>query len=120
MTAYLYVTPGSHRVAVVPTGTPLAQGVETPVEVPALADHRYLVAFPAPLTGGGATPLVIDETDAAARAGATPTDPVTITLNDLAGTTGLEYTWAGKVVNTGIKRGEFGVAIVPPEMRTSP
>jgi uncharacterized surface protein with fasciclin (FAS1) repeats len=113
VTAYLYVAPGTHRVGVASTGTALTQAAQAPVDVPVAAGHRYLVAFPAPVTGGGAKPLVIDETEATAQVGATPTDPVTITVNALAGTTGLDYKWAGKVINAGIKFGGFGAGIVP-------
>ena len=113
VTAYLYVAPGTHRVAVVPTGTAPAQAGQAGVDVPVAAGHRYLVAFPAPITGGSAKPLVVDETDAAAHVGATPADSVYITLNGLAGTTGLDFKWAGKVINAGIKFGDFGTGIVP-------
>jgi uncharacterized surface protein with fasciclin (FAS1) repeats len=112
VTSYLYVVPGTHRVAVAPTGTALAQA-KAAVDVPVAAGHRYLVAFPAPITGGNAKPLVIDETDAAAHIRATPTDPVTITLNALAGTSGLDYKWAGKVINADIRLGDYGTGIVP-------
>lgn len=113
VTAYLYVAPGTHRVAVAPTGTALAKAVKASVDVPVAAGHRYLVVFRAPITGGSAKPLLIDETDEAAHVRATPIDPVTITLNDLAGTTGLDYKWAGKIINAGIKFGGFGTGIVP-------
>src|SRR6478736_5062410 len=113
VTAYLYLAPGTHRVAVVPTGTAPAQAGQAGVDVPVAAGHRYLVAFPAPITGGSAKPLVVDETDAAAHIGASPTDSVTITLNGLAGTTGLDYKWAGKVINAVIKFGGFGTGIAP-------
>jgi uncharacterized surface protein with fasciclin (FAS1) repeats len=113
VTAYLYAAPGTHRVAVAPTGTAPAQAGQAGVDVPVTAGHRYLVAFPGPISGGSAKPLVIDETDAAAHIGATPTDSVTITLNGLAGTTGLDYKWAGKVINAGIKFGGFGTGIAP-------
>jgi uncharacterized surface protein with fasciclin (FAS1) repeats len=114
VTAYLYLAPGTHRVAVVPTGTTPAQAGQAGVDVPGAAGHRYVVAFPAPITGGSAKPLVVDETDAAAHVGATPADSVYITLNGMAGTTGLDFTWAGKVINAGIKFGDFGTGIVPP------
>ena len=113
VTAYLYVAPGTHRVGVASTGTALTHATAAPVDVPVAAGHRYLVAFPAPVTGERAKPLVIDETEATAQVGATPTDPVTITVNGLAGTTGLDYKWAGKVINAGIKFGGFGAGIVP-------
>jgi hypothetical protein len=114
VTAYLYLAPGTHRVGVAATGTTPAQALDDGVDVPVAAGHRYLVAFHAASTGGSIKPLVIDETEAAARVrAATPTDPVTITVNDLAGTTGLDYQWAGKVINAGIKFGGFGTGIVP-------
>src|SRR6478609_11305685 len=114
VTAYLYAAPGTHRVAVAPTGTAPAQAGQAGVDVPVTAGHRYLVAFPAPISGGSAKPLVIDETDAAAHVGASPADSVYVTLNGLAGTTGLDFQWAGKVINAGIKFGDFGTGIVPP------
>src|SRR6478736_1831520 len=114
VTAYLYVPPGTHRVAVASTGTAPAQAAQAGVDLPVAAGHRYLVAFPAPITGGTAKPLEIDETDAAAHVGASPADSVYITLNGLAGTTGLDFTWAGKVINAGIKFADFGTGIVPP------
>src|SRR4249919_3181358 len=40
VTAYLYVAPGTHRVAVVPTGTAAAQAGGTGVDVPVAAGHR--------------------------------------------------------------------------------
>ncbi len=72
------------------------------------------MVFPAPITGGTAKPLVIDETETAANTGAGPTDSVTTTINELAGATGLDYEWAGKTINAGIEFGGFGAGIVPP------
>src|SRR6476620_12497895 len=61
VTAYLYLAPGTHRVAVAPTGTAAAQAAGTGVDVPVAAGHRYLVAVPAPITGGSVKHLVVDE-----------------------------------------------------------
>ena len=52
VTAYLYLAPGTHRVAVVPTGTAAAQAGQAAVDVPVAAGHRYVVAFPPPIPGG--------------------------------------------------------------------
>ena len=113
VTAYQYLAPGTHTIAVAPTGKGLAQATTAPLDVPMVAGHRYLVAFPAQAAAGSVKPLLIDETEAAAKLGATPKDSVIITLNDLAGTTGLSYEWAGKIVNDDIKLGDFGTGIVP-------
>ena len=112
VTAYQYLAPGTHTIAVVPTGKGLAQATTAPLDVPMVAGHRYLVAFRAQAAAGSVKPLLIDETEAAAKLGATPKDSVIITLNDVAGTTGLSYEWAGKIVNEDIKLGDFGTGIV--------
>jgi uncharacterized surface protein with fasciclin (FAS1) repeats len=56
---------------------------------------------------------VIDETKAADDLGATPSDPVTITLNNLIGANSLSYEWAGEVVNPDIPYGGFAAGITP-------
>ena len=67
VTAYQYLAPGTHTIAVVPTGKGLAQAGTAPLDVPMLAGHRYLVAFPAQAAAGSVKPLLIDETEAAAN-----------------------------------------------------
>ena len=113
VTAYLYLPPGTHRVALTPTGKGLAQALVEPFDVPMVAGHRYLVAFMGQIADQSLKPLVIDETKAAADIGATPSDPVTITLNNLVGATSLDYEWAGKVVNADIPFGGFAAGITP-------
>lgn len=114
VTAYLYLAPGTHDVAVAPTGAGPEAAVVAPVEVPMVAAHRYLVAIPGGSANGNREPIVIDETEATADIGAEPTDAVTITLNDLAGTTGLDYEWAGELINDDIPYGGFEAATVSP------
>ena len=111
VTAYLYLPPGTHRVALTPTGRGLAQALVEPFDVPMVAGHRYLVAFMGQVADQSLKPLVIDETKAAADIGATPSDPVTITLNNLVGATNLDYQWAGKVVNADIPFGGFAAGM---------
>jgi uncharacterized surface protein with fasciclin (FAS1) repeats len=113
VTAYLYVPPGTSQVALAPTGKGLAQSLIEPLDVPMIAGHRYLVAFMGQIADKSLEPVVIDETKAAADIGATPSDSVTITLNDLAGSTGLDYEWAGKLVNADIPVGGFAAGITP-------
>jgi len=113
VTAYLYLPPGAHEVALTPTGQGLAQALVAPLSVPMVAGHRYLVAFMGQIADKSLKPLVIDETKAAADAGATPSDPVTITLNNLAGATTLSYEWAGQVVNPDVPFGGFAAGIYP-------
>ena len=72
VTAYQYLAPGTHTIAVVPTGKGLAQATTAPLDVPMVAGHRYLVAFRAQAAAGSVKPLLIDETEAAAKAGRDP------------------------------------------------
>ena len=95
VTAYLYLPPGTYPVALAPAGKGLAQALTPPVEVPVVAGHRYLVAFMGEVDAATLKPLVIDETAEAARIGAAATDAVTITLNNVVGSSGLDYQWAG-------------------------
>ncbi len=113
VTAYLYLPPGEHQIALAPTGKGLTDALVEPLSVPMVAGHRYLVAFMGQIADKSLEPLVIDETQAAVDLGAAPSDPVTITLNNLIGATSLSYEWAGKVVNPDIPFGGFAAGITP-------
>jgi hypothetical protein len=111
VTAYLYLEPGTYQVALAPATKGLGQALVAPLDVPMVAGHRYLVAFMGEIADKSLKPLVIDETEVAASVGAKPSDPVTITVNNLAGSTGIDYEWDGKVVNAGIPLGGYGAGI---------
>src|SRR6266496_4757615 len=70
---YLYLTPGTYSVALVPTGKGLDQALLGPLDVPLAAGHRYTVAMLGQVGDAHYTPLVIDETAAYQAVGATPT-----------------------------------------------
>jgi uncharacterized surface protein with fasciclin (FAS1) repeats len=112
VTAYLYLAPGTHEVALAPTGDGVDQALVEPVDVPTVAGHRYLVAYMGQLADQSLEPLVIDETEAAAEVGAEPTDAVVLTLNNLIGSTGLDNEWAGEVRSHAVF-GSYGTGIHP-------
>jgi uncharacterized surface protein with fasciclin (FAS1) repeats len=112
VTAYVYLTPGAHRVAVAPTNQGVTKALSS-IDAPLAAGHRYLVAFMGQVTDNTVKPVLIDETAEAARIGATSTDSVTITLNNVGGSSGVDYTWAGRSVAANIPYGGYQAGIVP-------
>jgi uncharacterized surface protein with fasciclin (FAS1) repeats len=112
-TAYLYLAPGTHSVAVASTDAGSGQALVAPLDVSMAAGHRYLVAFMGQVDDHSLTPVMVDETAAATQIGATPSDSVAITLNNLTGSTGLDYEWNQKLVTGEIALGGFGAGITP-------
>jgi len=108
---YLYLAPGTYRVAVVPSGKGLDQALGGALEAPLVAGHRYTLAMIGQLQDNSVKPLLIDETDAEMKIGAKPTDAVRITVNNLAGVTGLDAEWGGKLISKNIPYGGFDAGI---------
>jgi uncharacterized surface protein with fasciclin (FAS1) repeats len=111
ITAYMYLKPGVYHVALAPAGEGLKHALIPAHDVQVAAGHRYLLAFMGEISKKSLKPLLIDETAAATQIGASPSDPVTITLNGVVDSTGLDYEWAGKLVNRDIKFGTFAAGI---------
>ena len=110
-TAYLYLKPGVYHVALAPTGKGLKNALIPAQVVRVAAGHRYLMAVIGQTANKSPKPLLIDETAEKTQIGASPSDPVTITINGVVDSTGLDYEWAGKLVNRDIKFGTFGVGV---------
>lgn len=106
---YLYLEPGTHSVAVVPTG----QGVEDALlseEVTLEAGHRYTVATMGQVEDESLTPLVIDETAAVQQVRTDPGQTIVILVNNLAGAETLSITFDGQ----GPKNAPYGGFAVAP------
>jgi Fasciclin domain/Domain of unknown function (DUF4397) len=88
---WLYVTPGTYTVALVPHGGNLAQALFPQVTVSAAAGHRYTVAAIGQVKDHTVKSLVVDETALIAGSGAKPTDHVSIIINNLTGIPGMDY-----------------------------
>lgn len=68
---YMYLEPGSHSVAVVPTGEDLDQALIGPLDVTMVAGHRYTLAMMGQSNDESLKPLIIDETAELEKVGAT-------------------------------------------------
>jgi hypothetical protein len=62
VTGYVYLTPGTYSVAVVPTGQAIEEAILGPLDVAVDAGHRYTIATIGQLEDTSRTPLIIDET----------------------------------------------------------
>lgn len=83
VTGFLYVIPGRHSVAVVPTGQNLASAMIA-LDVMVQARHRYTVAVTGQKEDATFSPLVIDETQAIAKARTSSDQNIMIFVNNLA------------------------------------
>jgi Fasciclin domain/Domain of unknown function (DUF4397) len=104
---YLYLTPGTYSVALVPTGKGLAQALLGPLDVPVVAGHRYTVAMLGQVGDAHYTPLVIDETAAYQAVGATPTSFGHISINNIKGLPGMDIANGGVLVEQNVPYGGF-------------
>jgi Domain of unknown function (DUF4397) len=59
---YLFLTPGSHSVALVPTGKGITEALLGPLELSLVAGHRYSLIVMGQQGDNSLKPLVIDET----------------------------------------------------------
>jgi hypothetical protein len=90
-TSYLYLSPGTYSVALVPTGKGIDQAFFGPLEVPLTAGHRYTVVVLGQADEQSHKPLVIDETEAYQQAGVSPSTMGHILINNIKGAAGLSY-----------------------------
>ena len=116
---WLYVTPGTYMVALVPHGSAVKQALFAPVAVNAEAGHRYTIAA---VGLKDIKSLVIDETVLVTSIDDKPTDAVLINMNDVFGIPAIDETLAGKPAATNIRYGTaqaYGCPIGRPHSITS-
>ena len=106
---YLYLEPGSHDVAVVPTGEDLDQALLGPLAIPLEAGHRYTLAMMGQIEDESLKPLVIDETAELEKVGATQGSHMVI--NNVAGTRTLDFDAYGSGPHD-VPYGGFGIKVV--------
>lgn len=111
-TGYLYLAPGTYRVALALTGQGEAQALVPPQSLLAVAGHRYTLVLMGQVADHSLQPLLIDETAEADKLGATATDSVIILLNNLHGAASIESSWDGKMTNA--PYGAFSSALAAP------
>ena len=103
---WIYVTPGTYTVALVPHDGTVDQALFAPVAVNAEAGHRYTVAAVGQLKEKNVKPLVLDETALEAGIGVKSTDTVAVEFNYLKGADGIDELADGKPIAQNIKYGE--------------
>ena len=103
---WVYVTPGTYTVTLVPHGGTLNQAMFAPVAVNVEAGHRYTVASIGQLKEKTIKSVVFDETALEASIGAEASDAVSIELNNLNGVNGIDEVADGKPLVENIKYGE--------------
>jgi hypothetical protein len=103
---WLYVTPGTYTIALVLHGGAMDQALFAPADVKVEAGHRYTVAAMGQLVDKDIHPLIVDETTLEAGLGASITDTVSITINNLTGADSITEQAYGKTTAENIKYGE--------------
>ncbi len=102
---WLYVTPGTYNVALVPHGETLAHAIFAPVNVKAEAGHRYTVAEVGQVIDKDVRPLVVDETALESEVGANPTNNTVVEINNIKGAPAIDELMNGKPGVTNIPYG---------------
>jgi hypothetical protein len=110
---WLYVTPGTYTVALVPHGDKLEQALFPPSDVKVEAGHRYTVAAIGQLADKDVHPLVVDETAMIAAINPGPTDSLSIDINNLKGADSITEECDGKKAAENIKYGEARTYLCP-------
>ncbi|MDQ3399179.1 MAG: fasciclin domain-containing protein [Deinococcota bacterium] len=96
VTGYVYLTPGTYSVAVVPTGQAIEEAILGPLDVAVDAGHRYTIATIGQLEDTSRTPLIIDETVVVQEVRTSPEQTIMIQVNNLAGPETLSITYGGQ------------------------
>jgi len=88
---YEYLTPGTVRVAVVPSGMGMDKAFLAPLDVKLEAGHRYTLVVLGQPDEPTHKSLLIDETKAYQKAGGTPSSTGHITVNNIKGASTLSF-----------------------------
>lgn len=89
--AYVYLPPGTYSVAILPTGTSLADAMIGPLDVTLSAGHRYTVVMTGQIAGHRFKPLVIDETAELSKVRTSPNQNFMLMVNNLTGSKTLDW-----------------------------
>ncbi len=87
---WIYVTPGTYLVTLVPHDGTLAQALFAPVAVNAEAGHHYTVGQTGQLKEKNVKPIVVDETALSVGIKAKAIENITIDINSMTGADGID------------------------------
>ena len=113
VSGYLYLTPGTYSVTVVPTGEGVEEALMEPIDVNVEAGHRYTVSVLGQADEPSHTPLVIDETAAYQAIGALPSENTQIVINNIRGMSGIDWSVGGEVRLENVPYGGYKAAVWP-------
>jgi uncharacterized surface protein with fasciclin (FAS1) repeats len=88
---YEYLAPGTVNIEVVPTDKGIDTPFLAPLDVTLEAGHRYTVVYLGDMTDPSHQALVIDETEAYKKAGASPNSSGHITVNNAKGASTISF-----------------------------
>lgn len=110
---YQYLAPGTYSVAIVPTGQGIDKALLGPLDVTIVAGHRYTLVMLGQPDEQDRTPLVIDETAAYQAIGASPKDVTHITVNNIKGVPGIDFSLEDRVRDKNAPYGGYVAGIWP-------
>ena len=110
---WLYITPGTYTVALVPHGETLDQALFSPANVKVEAGHRYTIAAIGQLADKDIHALDVDETALIADVNPGPTESLSIDINNLKGADSITEECDGKTVAENIQYGEVRAYVCP-------
>ncbi len=108
---YLFLTPGTYSVAVVPTSEDMDKALISPLKLSLLTGHRYSLLMIGQLKDRSVKPLLIDETEVETQLGASPQDSVLITVNNLLGANTIDTMWDGQPLGKSVPYGGFEASV---------
>ncbi len=112
VSGYWYREPGPVSVAVVPKGQPLANAIVGPLSLNLQAGHRYTLVVLGQQGDAKHQSLVIDETAAYRKAGVTPMTAGHILINNIPGSTGMDFI-QGNLGNHNVAYGTYQASHIP-------
>lgn len=110
---YVYLEPGYHQIAVVPTGRSAEEALIGPLELTLEVGPRYTVAVVGQLQDPRLTPLVMDDTETLSEVRTSAEQGIMILINNVAGTQTLDFTLGGEGP-TGVPYLGFAAAPLAP------
>jgi uncharacterized surface protein with fasciclin (FAS1) repeats len=109
ITGYLYLSPETYSVAVVPTGKAMDESLLGPLEVDAKAGHRYTIVMIGQVEDKKLSSLLIDETAELEKVRISADQNILFLVNNLAGTQTIDLDQDGRGPR-GVVYGGVGVA----------
>lgn len=110
---YWYLPPGKTSLTVAPVGKGSENALIGPLDVSMEAGHRYTIVVLGMRNDPKHDSLVIDETEAYQKAGVTPTTTGHILVNNVKGSTSIDFIADNDMGNHNVAYGDYQAARIP-------